>query len=443
MTEMASPVSSSGKSKTLRVLAGFVALGGIVLAVGAWYYASPVRPLARTIRRGDPEQRATAIHEMAQVVETPIDVQIAVPVLIEALKDPVMEVRAEAAQAFALIYSPRAPNQKGNPSRKPALDICQDEVGQALERSFGDPEGFVRQTAVGAYLVCMQTDRRDVPPPALVALVDDPSEGVRGAAIRGFASYDKGPETLLRVGLKRFLAEGPLARRAFNQVFASARFRRDHVPMLMELLESPEESVRLMGIRGLARAGAEGRSAIPALIAYIRRERDRPQEILDPSAAPWSNSLGVAITALVDVTPEGQPADEVVRLLREFLAMPRFARLQPDLAYWLAVLGPPARAAIPDLLRIFDSLPPRTHDRQQVARSLAHLARGTDAQPEVLAALIRAWKATPRSDRWSDIDDALIELRPDSEKLLPEVRQLPPAPTARPLADFRRPVSPR
>jgi hypothetical protein len=405
-----------------RILTGVVAAAVIGYGGWAWYFASPVQPLAKAIRYGDRDEKSTALHQLPQVVATPADVELAIAVLFDALKDPNLEIRAEAAESIRELYSNRQRNLEGAGAKNTALDARAEVVRQALLGAVGDPEAYVRQQSLRAFSICGKADPDAIPPSTLLAMLDDPSESVRAASMEVIVAYDKAMGALLKVGLKHYPSEGVEARTAFQSALVRGRFRAEHLPDLLTTLSSTDMDLQHSGMLGLAAMGPEARSAIPAVTECIRRALDLPRR--PPGSDNFDPDLvRTGLRTLVQLSPRDAPASEVVTFLREFLTMPKATPWNFFACYELACLGEEARSAIADVLRVFETIPVGAHGRYQATRSLAHLAKGTDMQPRVLDALVKAWKAHPDSKIEPGVYEALIELRPDSEKLLPEVRE--------------------
>ncbi len=261
--------------------------------------------------------------------------------LLEALKDPSEERRAAAAHAISLLGDAGAPLVPGltaaldDPSRavRASAAWALGNVGSAatraaprLRRSLGDPDPFVR---AGAAHSLGNLGSRDAVEP-LIERLDDPDERVRRYAA----------EALAAIGL-----------------------RADSVAALRRLLRETSAPGRGLAAAALGQLGAEGREAVPELIAAALDTRGDVR---------WR-----AIWALGRIGPPAKPA---VGMLRAALAD---ADLRWRAAEALGGIGPEAAEAVPDLLALLAD--PSSNVRWRAATALGQIGA-----PQAAAGLAKA-----------------------------------------------------
>jgi hypothetical protein len=218
--------------------------------------------------------------------------------------------------------------------------------------------------------------------------------------------------------------------------------------------------------------GRAARPALPAILALIRKELERPRP---PDARSGLDTIGMAAGAIGELTPDGETPPGSVELLCDIVKRANDARQVsgPDRrlssvpsgksldsqqefrlaeAVWsLGILGRSAVSAVPLLVSTFESTPVTfDHLRGLIAESLAAISRGTPEEDRVIASLAKAWKTAPENPRTTAPENqktvlarALRRLGPKSEQLVPELRQLPPDKTGSQIRRVRYPRSRR
>jgi hypothetical protein len=161
--------------------------------------------------------------------------------------------------------------------------------------------------------------------------------------------------------------------------------------------------------------------------------------------------IGMAAGAIGELTPDQEVPPGSVELLCQVLKRAgagqgskyRIEFTLAEAAWSLGILGRSAAPAAPLLLAILESAPPGSdHLRGLAAESLAEISRGTPDEDRVIASLAKAWKTAPQEQK-TVITRALRSLGPKSEKLLPELRQMPADPERTQIRRVRYPRSRR
>jgi len=220
------------------------------------------------LRVGDPAERAAAAEALAEAASH--DVRPLVPVLADALRDPVAEVRLRAAEAFL------------------AAAWGSDENGAQLNRvtprlieRLDDVSAAVRVAAANALAVHQpHTPRQAVP--ALLARLGDADHEVRQAALGALGHLQEPDEAVLQA-------------------------------LLVAQREDPNREVRADAMRALGDLGADDPAVVEALIAtlsdpdpYVRRQAVRALGKLGPAAFP-------AVDELERIAEDPQADDEIRR----------------------------------------------------------------------------------------------------------------------------------
>jgi HEAT repeat protein len=143
-----------------------------------------------------------------------------------------------------------------------------------------------------------------------------------------------------------------------------AQNQQNPVPKIIAALESDKKTVRLQAATALGNHGTGAREAAPALLTLMQRERD-PQ---------------VAFQAVQALTQIGAHAQ-----LRELLKHPDLP-IRMQAVSGLGIIGPPAKKAIPDLLRLLRDEQPMM--RCLAAGALAEIGLQTEDETRQVIALL-------------------------------------------------------
>ena len=272
------------------------------------------------------------------------DAKPAVPVLVKALQDKNDSVRLEVVRALAAI----------GPEAEPAVSLLTEMIQEKNERMRAEVAKALGQIGLGAspaitVLIPALKDKDEwvrtnaaeaigkidptnlKPVPTLIEAMKDESGRVRGAVA----------QTLLKIGpvnkqvvLAFILA---LEDNYKSVIYAADEFfhlvgreRRDVVPELIELLKDPGERAIRSAIIALENMGADAEPAVPTLVEAMRNP----------------NTLCLAEGALIKLGPKAKSAvPELIRMLDD-----EDRAVCQSAARVLASIGPDARGAIPALV---------------------------------------------------------------------------------------------
>jgi HEAT repeat protein len=407
----------------------------------------PIGDIVREYEQGDEAGRVQAISLCREL--TGAELAQVFPHLIRAMKDESEIVRNTAAAVVGDLserFSGEAPAAE-----------------KALVALLDDPSPGVRATTAKSLGSIAASGRLDAPPLRLVACLDDEDENVRSSTTEALFEYRKGPELIVPVALRRLATEGKVAGDAFWSLFWFVRLEPSVLPLLIGGLSSEDTKVRLVCAAAINHMGREGRPALPAIMTLIRTELETPHPQDSPEV--HDRIIGMAAGAIGEVTSDGECPPGSVEVLCEILrrrgeatrgsAAARadspaesaaFLKPEEELlaeAVWsLGILGRSAAPAVPLLLSTFESARKVSNLRGTTAQALAEISRGTPDQDRVFACLASAWKTSPREQK-AAIALALRRLSPKSEQLVPGLSQWPADGTASQIRRVRYPRSRR
>lgn len=256
---------------------------------------------------------------------------------------------------------------------------------RALIPLFDHANGDVRRWAIGTVSHLVTSDPA-VRGPLESALKGDKSAQVRSSAAVALGAWGADGSGSVPA-LKAALADPDLsvrfeAARALVHVTPRGHAARaDAVPVLTAACEQKDEETRAEAARYLASLGAPAKGAVPALRKLLADEKTVVQleaalalVALDPKAA--SEAVPALTAALKSNTGTDDP------------------HIPVRAANALAELGPAAKAAVPELVRLFDAKNP--HVRLTAATAAARIAPEQAAKAtEVLVGLLKE----PRNKR--------------------------------------------
>ena len=407
----------------------------------------PIGVIVREIEQGDEARRVEAIFLCREL--TGAELAQVFPHLIRAMKDESETVRNAAASVVGDL-SERFSGEA--PVAEKALTALLDDRSPALRARASKSLGSIAASG-----------RLDVPPPRLVACLDDEDGFVRSCATEALFEYRKGPELIVPVALRRLPTEGKLAGDAFWDLFWHVRLEPSVLPLLIGGLSSENAKVRLVCAAAINHMGREGRPALPAILTLLRKELETPHR--PDSLAVHDQIMDMAAGAIGEVTSDGECPPGSVELLCEILKRrsgairgsaaarpespgPSHKALQPEeelpaKAVWcLGILGRSAAPAVPLLLSTFESARKVSNLRGATAEALAEISRGTPDEDRVLACLAMAWETSPKEQKTA-IARALRRLSPKSEQLVPGLGQWPDDGTGSHIRRYRFPRSRR
>jgi HEAT repeat protein len=361
--------------------------------------------------------------------------------LIGALKDPVPAVRIAAAGALRILagITPGYPSRGAGKSRaaeaaKPAESqpsvVDKPAVVAALVALLDDQDPEVRQAGLFALAPVAPSVLGD-PPRAMFAALEDESATNRAMAIGTLAAFRHGLDPLVQPLLRHLASDEPQVREACSQALGrirpSALTNAVSAP-LIEGLRSHDADVRLRIVSLLAQISPDVHTAVPALIAVLKKEPlDSDQSSSEGSPAvttftgpaqraadalgriaPGTPESGKAIAALIEVVRSGPPQ----RRVSAIDALGRF--------------GKEAAVAMPALVAVLgeaESGDEPTGDKASAAAGLGRIAPGTSSADQALAALTTALRSSSPSARRAAIQ-ALPSFGHASASAIPHIRTL-------------------
>ena len=431
---------------TLCAVAAVLVVFGAVVGISrwrAWRRANQPKPMSviiRSIERGPDPARVVAIRSLERDVRTPADFAAVLPALRRAIGDRSEAVRNVSAaligETIIRLGGRRTPTDRGDPA---VVALC-PKAADALVPLLTDPSPILRMRAATSLQSAASAGRLDTPSPALVACLDDPDTGVRVAAAECLAAYRNGPELLIPTVLRRLPDENPFARRALLRTAFPFRLDPDHLPLLLESLDSKDRGVRYAATVGINHMGPHARPALPRILALLRQELDAPPpaDPLERRERLENDIVFQATGAVGQLAPDDNPPPEAVPLLRRVL-QDESPQRRNAAAWSLGVLGRNSAAAVPDLLAAYRAAGDDLELRTTIPFALAEITAGTPDAPHVLKALATAWKTAPPEQK-TPLSKVLRRLGPEALDLVPELRDLPQDDGATPI---RRLLYPR
>jgi HEAT repeat protein len=325
--------------------------------------ATPV--LVETLKSSNRNDRLTALRILARIGAAEKEV---LPAILAILADPDAVVRLRAFQALEQVGSPAVPGllerlRDGAPGVRKECAACLGRMGAddkdipaRLTDALKDDDKQVGAAAAGA-LLRLDRKNRD----AVAALID----GVMGqdADVRRSAGElllqlrprpkdaDKAYAALLKpeynVTLRLSAAEALLE---------AHRRSKEVLPVLIEIVKSPDRTSRQRSLEIMARLGSDAKAALPDLMGLIK-------------SGPQSNDVD---DAFVQIGPDAVPP--LIEVLRE----------NNSTAYSAAaILGQMGPEAGPTLIKLLDD-----SDAQIRSKALSVLGQNGPSAPGGLAAIV-------------------------------------------------------
>jgi len=277
--------------------------------------------------------------------------------LIDALRDPAIEVRAKAAERLALIY------EHGHPPKG---------VVEALERQLNEDDNqYVRQRCCAA-LGIIGPEAKDAIPSVVKALKDTSNRPLRPSA--AIAIADMGPAArkvepiLFHISKHELGDDSDLDGAVFFALYRIGAPADVMVPFLLKILEDCNgETLEAFGAKTIASmANPTGQGSLLAACAIARRAHNRPR--LRATAAGvlgcYPREAIIAVPALIRALDIGEVfnGDEA----REMRCACFGA---------LGSIGPPAHSAVPLLRRIANDSTIDSNIRRNAQRAINEIQR--------------------------------------------------------------------
>lgn len=185
------------------------------------------------------------------------------------------------------------------------------------------------------------------------------------------------------------------------------------IPALLELLRSRSHGILAHAVETLGNIGPEAETAIPALVELLRnKDLDLPQKEWHRSGypCPLLHVRHNIATALAKIGPAAIPT-----LLATIREKNRDAMVEPYAVSALGNMGPKARVAIPDLIKMLND------DNSKYLSTVVNALEQIHAEPElVVPALAKTLKNNCRSTRHFAAK-ALKTFGPKASSAVPEL----------------------
>ena len=303
------------------------------------------------MQSAEASERLKAIRELEGTGRA--DSAVAIPALINCLKDPDAQVRAAAAMAMVPVMSGAGTTETGNndvhaavsalreglkdsqaPTRAVvanalgmiamtwsgstgAIDLA--EINESLIDSARDRDAEVRMTAIRG-LGGISPKVTDAPPNVLVAALEDGSEKIRGEAAQALLHFHRGLPRLIPSLARSVEKAPPRFRPGYLVVLKGIRppkFTGDAALALAWILGSSDREVRYLAASAFAEFRDGAHAAIPSLIKSLRNEGGSARRDLGAPATP--DPVIAAAMALGRVAPPSAMAAESAGALIEVL----------------------------------------------------------------------------------------------------------------------------
>ncbi len=242
--------------------------------------------------------------------------------------------------------------------------------------------------------------------PTLVEMLDDRSREYR--AIVGGILCDLGPAARSAVpalirSLKEKTARSPeITIQVLGGIGADAA---EAIPLLLAALH--EEGCQVAATRALGRMGQAVRSAIPAIHQAIRAHGADPDSV--PPCGSQPSYLSDAVQALVGIGPESLPV-----LIELFDKEGNGCRNRSTVAEGLGEMGPPARAAVPSLVKALKNEPGLL--RASAALALWKIDKHSLALPTLIEVLKEKLEEVPHQGEFVG-DPVRVAVRLDQDEV--------------------------
>jgi HEAT repeat protein len=235
----------------------------------------------------------------------------------------------------------------------------------SLKKALGHPDPAIRIPT--ASLMTSLNVEIDLAEPVLLAGLKEKDEALRMQAAHSLSLRGLQADVVLPIfisGLKHELAS--VRQQAAEAIARYGPKARQAEPVLVKALDDADDGVRVRALTAL-RAVADPRNLVPVMLNLLKGKD--------------ANLHGPATEVVYQIGPEAV-GQLVASLRREEAPVPRLVCLQS-----LSMVGPPAKEAVPDLIKALADPAPRA--RMNAARALGHI--GPDAK-EALAALAKTEK---------------------------------------------------
>jgi len=379
---------------------------GLVALLSGFEWGGRTARLARELEAADPTRR----REIVRLLSEHDPARARVP-LLDALDDPDLEVRGEAALAVGRLGLREAlptlvdwlddPDPGLRAAAARGLGALGDERGLAgLVRALGDVSADVRVAAVEA-LEGLGRSAALVP---LLGRLDDPDVGVRLAAIEALATLGLREAVVPLVGRARDdVAEVRIAVATTLGALGDPRA----LPALRRALRDPSEDVQLAAAGALGQMGDP--AAIEALIALLRGDAPRLAEAAVAALGRMEDRR--AVDGLLEALARPRLRGAVIAALRERLRRLRrrpggadqlLARLADRLA---RVEDPERGTALAELLADVATPADRAVVEPAVLRALREDAASETAALGALAAVGSPEAVVPLLRRLAGVED--------------------------------------
>jgi HEAT repeat protein len=293
-----------------------------------------------------------------------------------------------------------------------------------------DQDPDVRQAALFALAPIAPSVLGD-PPKAMFAALEDESAANRAMAIGTLAAFRHGLDPLVQPLLRHLTNDEPQVREACSQALGRIRpsaLTKAVSASLIEDLQSHDAEVRLRIVSLLAQISPDVRTAVPALIAVLKKEpidSDQASSEGSPAVTTFTGPAQRAADALGGIAPGTPEAGPAIAALTAIVQSGSRQR-QASAVDALARFGREAAVAVPALVAMqgeTETGNEPTRHKASAAEALGRIAPGTSSGDQALAALTAALKSSSPSTRRAAIQ-ALLSFGNASASAIPQIRTL-------------------
>jgi len=372
----------------------------------------PVLALLKALKAKDEPTRAKAAGALGRLAPKAKE---AIPALIEALKDKsewVQEMASEALQEFGQDAMPFFVKALTHPNGRVRLQVMKllhpSDASEAqdkailrkalpdLLKALKDKDPDIRKEAI--WLLGESGDKKAIPA-ILILMKTDKEAEVQDAAVECFREF--GPEGKAAIpDLKHILITNPTDERRLFLAFKSLEsIGSASVPVIVELLNSPDSTIRKNALDSLRSMRGRAQAAVPHLVKALEtQDEERRVDIIAvlrdmgpgakaaiPTLKTLLKSLStdvriMASEALHTIDPK---TVEGVPVLIKIIQNEQDEGIRWEAAWALGSFGPKAKAGVPALLQALQN------KKVHFAAFTALQAIGGTGEKPTLAALVK------------------------------------------------------
>jgi HEAT repeat protein len=460
---------SSGGSRVGNALRRLIVTVVVVATMGwswlkLWDHYHPAAPVERRLWSSVTAERIAAVGDLGRLGAD--DPDVAMPALLDSLRD--RDARVRAAAATALVSVVQRISGDGQTSK------TINEAVSALTRSLGEPEPSVRAAATEALWMVTTVgqvpagtpvfDRvrtamierlgdadasvrlaaihgigslgpmiADGPPPALVAALNDASERNRDAVFLAFGGFRRGLPSVLPSVVRSSEGGDPQLRSGLARLLSEIRpprFTREALPGLLTALDSRDPEVSCVAAASIAAFDKAAGPMVPEVAKTLDRFVEDASKGSGALKPPAPDLLVALAECLEKVAPHASSQDKAVAALAKLL--------RPEFESKCRIAAADALGRFRPSPALFTALTERINDQDPAVRVAAmwaidHADFGMDYQaPKTLAAALEDKLAQVRGAAAAALGHSGVGLDPFVPALLdhaqrdndPEVRSI-------------------